>query len=398
MDCDPYKIGCANGILHLRTIVYDKTGNEVGYRAELRPRTPEDHVSFQAGVSNRAFEPIEYEPYDPIHPDAAELIRFFEMIFPNRELRECVLTLAAGCLEGNNIEQLFYIMTGSGSNGKSKFINLMEYTLGDYTSSLSPTILTRKRPIENEQAVLTHLKNTINRRFISISEPDQGEQLNTAIIKQLSGGDNVMVRGLYKEQEQIKVSGKMFLATNRMPHIESMEGGTWRRIKVIPFLSKFLDPGHPSIDPANNCYEKDPDLDHKLIKWRKAFFSLLVYYYETKYCVNHGIRKFPSMVDEYMNEYIRNNDTFEKFMQERIRMVTSRDTRASGSHATLKDIFAVFNAWAEAIPTKKISERELKERLCELLGKPADAKKNIFMRIKLFRSDEELEEWEREGQ
>jgi hypothetical protein len=54
----------------------------------------------------------------------------------------------------------------------------------------------------------------------------------------------------------------------------------------------------------------------------------------------------------------------------------------------------VFRSWAESNSTKKLSEAELKERLCELLGKPADAKKNIFMHIKLFRSDEELEEWE----
>lgn len=395
MNADPYKIGCANGILHLRTIVYDDAGKEVGYKAELRQGTPEDYVSFQAGVcniNNVSLEAIPYEPYDPEDPQIEEIMEFFAMIFPNEELREFVLTLAAGCLEGNNIEQSFYIMTGSGSNGKSKFVNLLKYTLGDYASSLSTTTITRKRP--DAGAANPDLVTIKNRRFIDMAEPDEREQLNTAIIKQLSGGDNVMVRGLYKEQEQIKVSGKMFLATNRMPRIESMDGGTWRRIKVIPFLSKFLDPGHPSIDPANNYYVKDYMLEEKLQRWRVSFFSLLVHYYETKYCVNGGIRKFPNMVDEYTNEYKGNNDTFEKFMQDRIRTVTSKDKRASGSSATLKDIQAVFRSWAESNSTKKLSEAELKERLCELLGKPADAKKNIFMHIKLFRSDEELEEWE----
>ena len=398
MNADPYKIGCANGILHLRTIVYDDNGKEIGYKAELRPGTPEDYVSFQAGVcniNNVSLEAIPYEPYDPEDPQIQEIMEFFAMIFPDEQLREFVLTLAAGCLEGNNIEQSFYIMTGSGSNGKSKFVNLLKYTLGDYASSLSTTTITRKRP--DAGAANPDLVTIKNRRFIDMAEPDEREQLNTSIIKQLSGGDNVMVRGLYKEQEQIKVSGKMFLATNRMPRIESMDGGTWRRIKVIPFLAKFLDPGHPQIDPANNYYIKDYMLEEKLQRWRVSFFSLLVHYYETKYCINGGIRTFPSMVDAYTNEYKGNNDIYDKFKQERIRGVTAKDKRAMASSATLKDIFAVFKSWADATSSKKIPESELKERLCEDFGKPADPKKNIFMHIKLFRSDEELEEWEQES-
>ena len=366
MDCDPYKIGCANGILHLRTIVYDKNGKAVSYKAELRPGTPEDYVSFQAGVSNGAFDPIDYEPYDPTHPDVAELMRFFGLIFPDPELREFVLTLAAGCLEGDNREQSFYIMSGSGSNGKSKFINLMEYTLGDYTSSLSPTIITRN--IQNKQAALTHLKKTINRRFISVSEPDEGEKINSSIIKQLSGGDNMMVRGLYKEQEQIKVSGKVFLVMNRIPPIESMDGATWRPIKVIPFVAKFLDAGHPQIDPEQYCYEKDPSLDHKLIKWRKAFFSLLVHYYETKYCPN-GIRKFPDRVNHYQT-YTEsyNKESYNKFVSEHIRPV---------KQFTFKEIYKHYKDWVKSNIMSEgniISENEMKERLFEDYGKPQDGK------------------------
>ena len=391
MNADPYKIGCANGILHLRTIVYDGSGKEVGYKAELRTGTPEDYVSFQAGVcniNNVSLEAIPYEPYDPKDPNIAEIMEFFEMIFPNPELREFVLTLAAGCLEGNNMEQCFYIMTGSGSNGKSKFVNFMKYTLGDYASSLSTTTITRKRP--DAGAANPDLITIKNRRFIDMAEPDEREQLNTAIIKQLSGGDTLMARGLFKDQEQIKVSGKMLLATNRMPKIESMDGGTWRRIKVIPFLSKFLDTGHPSIDPANNYYLKDYMLDEKLQRWRVSFFSILVHYYETKYCPN-GIRKFPDMVNECTNEYKGSNDSFEKFMLDRVRVATSKDQRPTGSSASIKEIYAVFRAWVEENSAKKIGENELKERLCELYGKPVD--KKTFMHMKLFHSDSEMEEY-----
>lgn len=396
MNADAYKIGCANGILHLRAEeVKDANGKIVGYKSELRPGTPEDYVSFQVGVcniNNVSLEAFDYVPYNPNEPYIKDILDFFAQIFPNPELREYVLTLAAGSLEGSNMEQSFYIMTGSGSNGKSKFVNFMKYCLGDYASSLSTTTITRKRP--DAGAANPDLITIKNRRFIDMAEPDEREQLNTAIIKQLSGGDTLMARGLFKDQEQIKVSGKMFLATNRMPKVESMDGGTWRRIKVIAFLAKFLDPGHPQIDPANNYYEKDYGLEEKLQEWRQAFLSLLVHYYETRYAPA-GIRRIPDMVNQYTNEYKSSHDSFEKFLHDRIRVATTKDPRPTGSTASMKVIYSVFKSWADENSAKKLSENELKIRLEELFNKPADGK--TFMHMRLFRNDIEMEEYNNEA-
>jgi phage/plasmid-associated DNA primase len=262
----------------------------------------------------------------------------------------------------------------------------MKFTLGDYSSSLSTTTITRKRP--DAGAANPDLITIKNRRFIDMAEPDEREQLNTAIIKQLSGGDTLLARGLFKDQEQIRVSGKIFLATNRMPKIESMDGGTWRRLKVIPFMAKFLDPGHPQIDPANNYHEKDYGLDDKLRRWRKAFFSLLVHYYETKYCPS-GIRNIPSMVNEYTNEYKTSYDCFQKFLVERIKVASAKDQSPMGESATIKQIYACFKSWASTNDEKPISEKEMKARLDELYGRPKDGK--TYMNMILYENDDHME-------
>jgi P4 family phage/plasmid primase-like protien len=400
MNADPYKIGCANGILHLRVLQYDAHGKEAGYKTELREGTPEDYVSFQAGVcniNNVALEALDYEPYNPADPQIAEIMEFFALIFPNEELREFVLTLAAGCLEGNNIEQFFYIMTGSGGNGKSMFVKLMKYTIGDYASSLSTTTITRKRP--DAGAANPDLITIKNRRFIDMAEPDEREQLNTAIIKQLSGGDTLMARGLFKDQEQIKVAGKIFLATNRMPQISSMDGGTWRRIKVIPFMSRFVAAGDPLIDPERNIYEKDLMLDEKLIRWRKSFLSLLVHYYETRYCP-HGIKKVPAMVDEYTNEYKSSYDTFDKFLADRVRVASAKDRKPEGSTATVQALLASFKSWQRETESKKLTDSEIKIRLEEKYGKPITVKQDsqghnittpaYYQHMRVFKNEMEL--------
>jgi phage/plasmid-associated DNA primase len=240
---NPYLSGCANGILNLREPVFDEAGNAIKYKPTLHPGTAQDYVTLKAGVTADGKESIEYLPYDSNDPKQKEIQDFFKKIFPADDLREYVLTLAAGCLEGANKEQCFYIMTGSGGNGKSKFVELMTNTLGQYGGSLASTALTRKRP--ESGAANPDIMSIKGCRFVEIKEPDEGEPINSARMKQFSGEDLVEARGLYKDQEKFKITGKIFLACNRMPPIHSMDGGTWRRIRVIPFDSRFVQSKKP---------------------------------------------------------------------------------------------------------------------------------------------------------
>jgi phage/plasmid-associated DNA primase len=189
---------------------------------------------------------------------------------------------------------------------------LMRYTFGDYQTSLQTTALTRKRPesgAANPDMIVTKCK-----RYIYMGEPDQNEKLNTARMKQLSGEDIVEARGLFADQEKFKMMGKIFLSCNDLPPVSSMDNGTWRRIRVIPHISVFKDPGDPAIDPSKHIYPKDLTLKHKLREWRVAFLSMLVHYYETKY-LPYGLKE-PPVVMEASNKYKEENDVFMKFFGE----------------------------------------------------------------------------------
>jgi P4 family phage/plasmid primase-like protien len=388
MNQDCYKIGCANGILNLRDVVYDDSGNPLRYKATLSPGTSNDYISMRAGVTPDGKEPIDYVPYDANDPVQQEIMDFFMKLFPAEDLREYVLTLAAGCLEGTNIEQCFYIMTGSGGNGKSKFIELMTNTLGQYAGSLSTTALTRKRP--ESGAANPDIISIKGCRFIKTEEPDENEPLNSARMKQFSGEDLVEARGLFKDQERFKITGKIFLACNRMPPIHSMDGGTWRRIRVIPFDSRFLPTGDPMIDPSRHIYERDDMLNERLKSWRVPFFSLLVHYYETRYCPN-GIKKVPAVVMQACENYKGSFDSFGKFVKARIRRVPGWDEPPQ-----FKDVWKAYRNWHndQSATGKRLTENELKIRLNETYQTPADAK--TYLHLRLFQSDEEAEEYDKE--
>lgn len=388
LDQNVYILGCSNGILNLREPVFDDQGRPTRYKPTLRPGTAQDYVSLQSGVTPDGLDPIPYVPYDPNDPVQTEIMDFFKKIFPADDLREYVLTLAAGCLEAANKEQCFYIMTGSGGNGKSKFVELMCSVLGQYAGSLATTALTRKRP--DSGAANPDVMSVKNARFIEMKEPDEGEPINSARMKQFSGEDLVEARGLFKDQERFKIRGKIFMACNRLPPMHSMDGGTWRRIRVIPFDSRFLAAGDPMIDPSRNIYPRDDMMDEKLKSWRVPFFSLLVHYYETKYCP-HGIKKVPAIVMQACENYKGNFDSFGKFIKSRIRKVIGYDDPPQ-----FKDLWKAYKNWhmEQNATGKKLTENELRIRLNELYQAPADGK--TYLHLRLFYSDEEAEEYEKE--
>jgi P4 family phage/plasmid primase-like protien len=310
MNSNPYIVGVANGVLELRH--YDNEEMTGRPRVHFRAGRPDDCISFQMGHCDPDLDPISYHPYDPALPEQRDIAEFFRKIYPDEVLREYVLTLLSSCLEGKNAEQKFYVMQGPGSNGKSMIEILMESAFGDYGTSMSTTVLTRKKP--DSGSANPDIITVKNRRYIHTGEPDDNEKINTAIMKQYSGGDRVPARALFSEQEKFVISGKIFMSCNDLPPVSKMDGGTWRRIRVIPHVSIFKDAGDPLINPAKHIHEKDLDLENKLRHWRTAFLSLLVHYYDTKYLV-HGLRE-PPCVSAASNKYKEENDVFMTFFNE----------------------------------------------------------------------------------
>jgi P4 family phage/plasmid primase-like protien len=345
LNADAYLVGVANGVLDLN---YYEKEDDARPRVHFRDGRPDDFISFQMGRSDPDYGAIPYIPYDPAAPEQLEIASFFEKIYPDPVLRDYVLTLLASCLLGANREQKFYVMQGSGGNGKSMIELLMELTFGDYGTMLSTTVVTRKRP--DSGAANPDIITVQKRRFIHMGEPDDDEKINTSIMKQYSGGDRVAARGLFADQEKFSIMGKIFMSCNDLPPVSKMDGGTWRRLRVIPHVSVFKDPGDPLIDPAKNIYEKDLALESKLLRWRTSFLSLLVHYYDTKYLA-HGLKE-PECVVAASNKYKEENDVFMHFFTDNF---VKDPTEASSMMWT--EIRNIYRDWK----TKSKNQYDLKE-------------------------------------
>ncbi len=399
LDSNPVLVGTATTVLNIRT----ETGDpDRPYKVTWRPGKASDYVSFQMGnYPNERLKPVMYVPYDPAtaaaDPIHREIDDFMEKVFPRADLRAYMWRLMAAHLEGANVEQLFFIWTGRGGNGKSVLDKIMRYTFGDYAFTLPSTVLTRKSG--ESGAANPEIIGMRNRRYISMTEPETyatggAAPLNISLMKKYTGNDQIEARGLFQEQQYFKIAGRIHLLCNEKPAINSNDGGTWRRIRVIPFEALFKDADDPEWKNPDirHIHLKDYTLEDRIKRWPQALFSRLVWIYENEYLKN-GLNPEPPIVKQASEEYRAKSDHFAAFKAARIRTGTNPEILAS--EHMLSDIYKKYVAWhAEfAAGMPKLKMDEVGNRLEDFLGKPQGTRK-IFKKVIVFGSDEEVDSFD----
>ena len=245
-------------------------------------------------------------------------------------VRKYVIKLISSFLCGEQGEQKFIIWTGTGANGKSKLIDLIEMAFGDYSQKLPVTVLTRPR--QGSGQATPEMAKTKGKRFVSFQEPEKDDQIHVGHMKELSGGDKISARKLYHNSTEFVPQFKMILSCNDLPRIPSNDGGTWRRLRVVEFPSKFVD------EPiAPNEFQKDIRIPAKLKIWKQHFMSLLLHTYK-KY-LKEGLKE-PECVLRFTNEYQKKSDVFLDYIGENI-----VETKNEKHGLKLNEIYSNFKTW-----------------------------------------------------
>ncbi len=297
LDENHHLIGFENGVYDLKL-------------KKFRPGQPDDHISMSTNH--------QYIKWNDNNPYAKHIKSFFEQVMPIESVRKYLLTRLSTCVSGENREEVFIFCIGSGSNGKSLTFQLVSEALGDYYISCPITIITRKRNSSN--AASPELARMKGVRCGVYQEPGTDEEINVGIFKELSGNDKFMVRGLYSDPIEIRPQLKQFMSTNELPEIKSIDGGTWRRIRVIDFMSKFVE----KPDPANPYeFKLDGTLKDKISQWAPAFASYLIHIYTTMYDVDNKIVE-PDEVLSSTLQYRREQDVFRDYYETNIEITNNK--------------------------------------------------------------------------
>ena len=295
-DAQPWMLNCPNGILDLRT-------------GRLGQHVREHHITKLCAVE-----------YDPAAVSPA-WIKFLEEVFGwNYDVINYLQWALGYALTGRTDHDVFYVLHGEGSNGKTTLLDVVQSVLGeDYSQQISPEELMAQTFARHT----TELAQLRGARLVVATETSEGRRLNEPLIKALTGGDKMRARFMREDSFEFMPELKLFIGTNHRPVIRDGSVGMWRRVRLIPFEVQFL------------AEQRDPYMKEKLLEEREGILAWLV---AGAMQVEDGEPNLPDVVSAATQEYQTDSDVLGKFLEEECDLL---------EHFTVSKsvLYRAFHAW-----------------------------------------------------
>lgn len=183
--------------------------------------------------------------YSPFHVDpnakAPLWEQFIDEIFlSKKELIDFVQISVGYSLTGWQQQQYVWFALGGGKNGKSTFFSTFEKLFPEHCTKIDAGMLLTAK--ETDTSASIHKATLVGKRFVTTTEIPANLALQESTIKDLTSGERMVARRLYKDPFTFDATHKIWMGGNHMPYVPSSDWGIWRRILVIPF--EYTVPDH----------------------------------------------------------------------------------------------------------------------------------------------------------
>jgi phage/plasmid-associated DNA primase len=314
-DLKPHLFGFKNGVYDLKLM-------------EFRAGVPNDMVS---KIADYDFAP------ERDRGKRVEMMRILNQIMPMEDERDYLLTAMSSGLFGRTVQNMF-ILTGEGGNGKDMLMSkLYRDCVGrDHYNYSNTSILTEKRKSELCQGIA----NMHKKRVVVWSEPPKNAIIQGAVVKELTGVDEVSARGLYSTNTCTIVMMSGFMLCNVIPRMDSVDGGILRRTVVIMFRSLFKDSEEMlTMVNVKHVYKKDGNLDTNEFRegYKLTLFHILLDYFKIFKENDHMMPVAPKSIRDASMRYIEDSDEFMTWFNE-----VYEKTEEEHACVQVKDVYAQY--------------------------------------------------------
>ncbi|MCB2188830.1 MAG: DNA primase [Deltaproteobacteria bacterium] len=228
MNHTPAKMCLLNGMLDLDTW-------------EVTPHHPKWRATYQFPVS-----------FDPHHPeDCLRVKRFLRQTVQVPEVIDEMQEFAGYCLWPDCRFEKALILVGSGSDGKSTYLDLLQALVGEDNCS---------------NVDLANLQNEFHRvslhgKALNVY-PEVGAGLvETSVFKAIVSGDRIDAAHKHQDGFMFRPFCKLAFSTNRLPRVQDKSHGFLRKLMIVRFRRRFTGA------------ERDPELRGKLIAELPGFLA-----------------------------------------------------------------------------------------------------------------------------
>lgn len=336
LDADVFDVNTESGLLRFTVTRDAESGMGAVASVDL---VPHDRAQLVTKMM-----PVVYEPGAPRPLFDAFLAR----IQPDREMREFLQRWFGLSMTAHTGEQKLAFLHGAGANGKSVLVDLMAKIIGDYAATAKIESLTGQNRRGGGDAT-PDLVPLMGARLVRASEPDEGERLQEGVIKELTGGEPILVRALHSDFVEVRPVFKLTISGNHKPEIRGTDDGIWRRVLLVPF------------DVQIPKEERDADLGRKLWEERAGILNWLI---EGLLSYLEGGLQEPQQVLDATREFREESDPVGAFLTECAVM--------SGSDKDFmpaRELIEAFNHWLDEKGETKWGGRTVSNHLSRKAGR-----------------------------
>lgn len=177
--------------------------------------------------------------YDP-DADSSDFETFMEQILSgDMDLVRYMQDVFGYALLGENSQEIFHLLYGSNArNGKGTLMSCMGYLFGSYAETIQPESLAVKKE-KNSSGASEDLAKLYQIRFLNCSEPPKRMKMDIALVKNVTGRDEISARKLYQAFFRFRPCFHLFINSNFLPLLTDDSLFEADRIRVVPFRRHF---------------------------------------------------------------------------------------------------------------------------------------------------------------
>jgi phosphopantetheinyl transferase (holo-ACP synthase) len=307
-----------NGVL-----LWLKNGDSVFY--PCNPNEPDPHRVF---FVTETYNSTVCETADP-HP----YIDFVAELVDDRETAEFLLQILASVLGlRRNPFKRFLLLLGGGRNGKNTLIQTIKAAFGDLVQYTTTKIITSN---QHDNANLSGRHALKDCAIAVFDEAPATAAWDIETIKQLAGGDEIVVKKLYRDTETIKITWINLILSNNYPNsFKQQSYAIADRIIAINFPLRFSDRVE-----NDGCYLRRKDEEKVEAIKRDTAAIIQAFRWAFKEAASKGFRLTePTKVAEFTEPIRLLADNIGHFLETQ----TIEDATASVPAQTLYDAYREF--------------------------------------------------------
>ena len=206
-DTETNRLNVNNGVINLMT-------------GELEPHSKDDFFTYCLDID------YDEDAYCP------EWEEFLESSVDGEDMLSYLQTVAGYLLTGEITEEVLFYIYGPTRSGKGTFTETIKTLMGPLAIGQNFRTFTADRTGDTQSFDLAPLKN---KRVVIASESRKNERLNEAVLKQVTGGDDIFCSFKYQTPFSYRPQFKIVLTSNHAANADPTDEAAWTRLQVIHF-------------------------------------------------------------------------------------------------------------------------------------------------------------------